>query len=211
MSQLNRTNQEQLIAEKNKVISITIQASNNKVKDKVKRVVQKEKNIEPIKKISKEKVVTKTNNNKVSKKASRKRIGVPRKEVMKKTKGKVRETEEEEEVGYIIEKLVNDRKCKGIWEIEVKWKDHDKTTWEPMKNTRVDTQDIVEQYMNEMSKENKAVNNNKKKTKTKVIAPKKVDKRCKMKHDMKSSYKMEEDIRYFTANGKKENDGMQRL
>ena len=49
MSQLNRTNQEQLIAEKNKAISITIQASNNKVKDKVKRVVQNEKNIEPIK------------------------------------------------------------------------------------------------------------------------------------------------------------------
>ena len=86
MSQLNKTNKEQLIAEKNKLISITIQASNNKVKDKVKRVVQKEKNIEPIKQISKEKVVTKTNNNKVSKKASRKRIGVPRKEVMKKKK-----------------------------------------------------------------------------------------------------------------------------
>ena len=44
-SQLNKTNKEQLIAEKNKLISITIQASNNKVKDKVKRVVQKEKNI----------------------------------------------------------------------------------------------------------------------------------------------------------------------
>ena len=97
MSMLNRSNQEQLIAEKNKVISITIQASNNKVKEKVKRVVQKKKKIEPIKKISKEKVVTKTNNNKISKKASRKRIEVPRKEVMKKTKGKVRETEEEEE------------------------------------------------------------------------------------------------------------------
>ena len=82
-SQLHRTNQEQLIAEKNKVISITIQASNNKVKDKVKKVVQKEKNIEPIKQISKEKVVTKTNNNKVSKKSSRKRIVAPRKELMK--------------------------------------------------------------------------------------------------------------------------------
>ena len=92
-------------------------------------------------------------------------------------------------------------------EIEVKWKDHDKTTWEPMKNTRVDTQDIVEQYMNEMSKENKAVNNNKKKTKTKGM--KKIV--CGMKHDMKSSFKMEKDIRDFTANGKKEYDGMRRL
>ena len=55
-----------------------------------------------------------------------------------------------------------------------------------------------------MCKKKKVVKTNKKKTKTKVIAPKKkVDKRCKKKHDMKSSYKMEEDIRYFTANGKK--------
>ena len=84
MTQLNKTNQEQLEAEKKKVISITIQASNNKVINKVKKVVQKEKHIEPIKQISKEKVVTKTNNNKVSKKASRKRIVAPRKEVMKK-------------------------------------------------------------------------------------------------------------------------------
>jgi len=54
LSKLNKTNQEQLIAEKKKVISITIQASNNKVKEKRKRVVQKGKNNEePIKKISK--------------------------------------------------------------------------------------------------------------------------------------------------------------
>ena len=58
MSKLNRTNQEKLIAKKNKVISITIQASNNKVKEKVKRVVQKKKKIEPIKKKSKEEVIT---------------------------------------------------------------------------------------------------------------------------------------------------------
>ena len=43
VSKLNRTNQEQLIAETNKVIFITIQASNNKVKDKIKRVVPKNK------------------------------------------------------------------------------------------------------------------------------------------------------------------------
>ena len=142
--------------------------------------------------------------------SKRKRIEVPRKEVMKKTKGKVRETEEEEEViGYIIEKLANDRERKGVWEIEVKWKDRDKTTWEPMKNIRVDTPEIVEQYMNEMCKKKKAVKTNKKKTKIKEIAPKKkFDKMCKKKHNMKSSYKMEEDIRYFTANGKKEYDGM---
>jgi len=71
MTQLNKTNQEQLEAEKKKVISITIQASNNKVKDKRK---QKEKNIEePIKQISKE-----------TKKASKNITVAPRKEVMKK-------------------------------------------------------------------------------------------------------------------------------
>ena len=78
---------------------------------------------------------------------------------------------------------MHDRKCKGVWEIEAKWKDHDKTTWEPMKNIRVDTPEIVapeivEQYMNEMSKKKKAGKTNNKKTKTEVIAPKKkVDKR----------------------------------
>ena len=56
-----------------------------------------------------------------------------------------------------------------------------------MKNIRKDTPEIVEQYTNEMSKKKKDVNKNKK-TKTKV---KKIDKRCKKKHDMKSSYKME--------------------
>ena len=76
MTQLNKTNQEQLEAEKKKVISITIQASNNKVKDKRKKAVQKGKNIEePIKKISKE---TK------KAKASKKIIVAPRKELMKK-------------------------------------------------------------------------------------------------------------------------------
>ena len=73
-----------------------------------------------------------------------------------------------------------------------------------MKSIKADTPEIVKEYMNEMSKKKKAANNKKKKTQTKVIAPKKkVGKKCKMKHDMKSSYKMEEDIRYFTANGKK--------
>ena len=111
----------------------------------------------------------------------------------------MKETEEEEEVGYIIEKLVKDRMRKGIWEIEVKWKDHDATTWEPMKNIKADAPDIVKQYMNEMSKKKKAVNNKKKKTKPKGV--KKIV--CRLKHDMKSSFKMEKDIRDFTANGKK--------
>ena len=76
MTQLNKTNQEQLEAEKKKVISITIQASNNKVKDRRKKAVQKEKNIEePIKQISKE-----------TKKASKKIIVAPRKEVVRKIK-----------------------------------------------------------------------------------------------------------------------------
>ena len=53
-----------------------------------------------------------------------------------------------------------------------------------MKNIRVDTPEIVEQYMNEICKKKKTVKTNKKKTKTKVIVPKKtVDKRCKKKHD----------------------------
>ena len=68
-----------------------------------------------------------------------------------------------------------------------------------MKRMKEDTPEIVNEYMNEMSKKKKAANNKKKKTKPKGV--KKLV--CKMKHDMKSSYKMEEDIRYFTANGKK--------
>ena len=48
MTKLNRTNQEQLIAVKNKVIPITIQARNNKVKNKIKRVVPKNKKAGPI-------------------------------------------------------------------------------------------------------------------------------------------------------------------
>ena len=255
MTQLNKTNQEQLEAEKKKVISITIQASNNKVKEKRKRVVQKGKNIEePIKKISKEtkkaskniivaprKELMKINkinvketeeeeevqasNNKVkdkrkkavqkgknieepikkiskeTKKASKKIIVAPRKELMKKKKRNKKETEEEEEVGYIVEKLVNDRKRKNIWEVEVKWKDHDETTWEPMKSIKEDTPEIVKEYMNEMnemSKKKKAANNKKKKTKPKGV--KKLV--CMLKHDRKSSFKMEKDIRVFTGNGK---------
>ena len=49
MTGLNRTNQQQLIAKKNKVVSITIQASNNKVKNKMKRVVPKNKKAGQIK------------------------------------------------------------------------------------------------------------------------------------------------------------------
>ena len=128
ISKLNRTSQEQLIAEKNKVISITIQASNNKVKEKMKRVVKKREKVEPIKNKSNVKDVTKTKNNTVTKEASkRKRNEIPRKKLKKNKKGKVRETEEEEEEkGYEIEKLLHDRKCKGVWEIEAKWKDHEK-------------------------------------------------------------------------------------
>ena len=110
----------------------------------------------------------------------------------------MKETEEEEEVGYIVEKLVNDRNRKNIWEIEVKWKDHDETTWEPMKSIKADTPEMVEEYMNEMSKK-KAAKNKKKKRKPKGV--KKLV--CRLKHDRKSSFKMEKDIRVFTANGKK--------
>ena len=91
--------------------------------------------MEPIKNKPNVTDVTETKNNTVIKEASkRKRNEVPRKELKKKIKGEVRETEEEEEkMGYEIEKLLHDRRCKGVWEIEVKWKDHEKTTWEPIK------------------------------------------------------------------------------
>ena len=57
--------------------------------------------------------------------------------------------------------------------------------------------------MHELCKQKRALKT-KKMTKTKVIvSKKKVDKRCKKKHDVRLSYKVEEDIRYFTANGKK--------
>ena len=95
MTKLNRTNQEQLIAEKNKVISITIQAGNNKVKEKMKRVVPKKKKVEAIKDKSNVKDVTETKKNTVTQVASkRKTKEVPRKELKKKTKGKVRKKEE---------------------------------------------------------------------------------------------------------------------
>ena len=52
-----------------------------------------------------------------------------------------------------------------------------KTTWEPIKNIRQDQPEIVEQYMNELCKKKTALKT-KKKTKTKVITPKKkVDKK----------------------------------
>ena len=38
-----------------------------------------------------------------------------------------------------------------------------------------------------------------------IVLKKKVDKKCKNKHDVKASYKMEENFRYFTANGKRKN------
>ena len=59
--------------------------------------------------------------------------------------------------------------------------------------------------MNELCRKKKVVTLRKKK-KIKERAPKKkVDKKCKKKHDVRASYKMEEDVRYFTANGKQKN------
>ena len=126
MRKLNKTNQEQLIAEKNKAISITIQASNNKVKDKMKMAVPKDKKTGPIK--DRLKVIQHANCGKQRKKdvieakrktvikeaSKRKTKEVPRKEIKKK-KGEVRkkdEEEEEEETAYEVNKLLNDRKCK---------------------------------------------------------------------------------------------------
>ena len=47
-------------------------------------------------------------------------------------------TNDEEETAYEVEKLLDNRKFKGVWEIEVKWKDDVKTTWEPMAIIKVD-------------------------------------------------------------------------
>ena len=100
------------------------------MKEKVKSVVQKKKKVEPIKNKSNIEDVTKTKNITVTEGSKRKRNEVHRKKLKKKTEGKVRETEGEEEIiGYEIEKLLHDRKRKGVLEIEVKWKCRDKTTW----------------------------------------------------------------------------------
>ena len=124
MRKLNRTNREQLIAEKNKAISITIQASNNKVKDKMKRAVPKDKKTGSIK--DRLKVIQHANCGKQRKKdvieakrktvikeaSKRKTKAVPRKEIKKK-KGEVRKKDEEkEETAYEVNKLLNDRNCK---------------------------------------------------------------------------------------------------
>ena len=70
---------------------------------------------------------------------------------------------------------------------------------------KVDQPKMVKYYMNEFCKKKKVVTLLKK-TKMKERAPKKkVDKKYKKKHDERLSFKMEENIRYFTANGKKKN------
>ena len=57
-----------------------------------------------------------------------------------------------------------------------------------------------------MNCEKKKVVTLQKKTKMKERTPKKkVDKKCKKKHYVRASYKMEEDVRYFTGNGIKKN------
>ena len=83
-----------------------------------------------------------------------------------KKKGEVRK-KDEEETTYEVEKLLSDRKFKGVWEIEVKWKDDVKTTWEPMKNIKLDQPKMVEHYMDELCKEKKAVTTKKRRQKQK--------------------------------------------
>ena len=62
--------------------------------------------------------------------------------------------------------------------------------------------------MNEFYKKKKVVTLQKK-TKIKERVPKKkVDKKYKKKHDVRASYKMEEEVQYFAANGKKEKKEM---
>ena len=90
----------------------------------------------------------------------------PRQEIVKKIKGEVRK-KDEEETTYEVEKLLSDRKFKGVWEIEVKWKDDVKTTWEPMKIIKLDKPKMVEHYMNELCKKKKAVTTRKRRQKRK--------------------------------------------
>ena len=68
-----------------------------------------------------------------------------------------------------IEKLLNDRKCKEVWEIEEKWKDDVNTIWELMKNINLDQPKVVEHYMNELCKKKTAVTTKKKRTKINSI------------------------------------------
>ena len=67
-------------------------------------------------------------------------------------KGEVRK-KDEEEMSYEVEKLLDDRKFKGVWEIELKWKDDVDTTREPMAIIEVDQPKMVEDYMNELCKQ----------------------------------------------------------
>jgi len=48
---------------------------------------------------------------------------------------------------YVIEKLMNDKTIGGVWKIEVKWKDHVETTWEPVKVLKSDQPAMVKKYM----------------------------------------------------------------
>ena len=104
---------------------------------------------------------------------------------------------------YEVEKLLDDRKSKGIWKIEVKWKNDITRTRELMKNIKKEQPLMVEDYMPELSKKNKVVTLKKKSIMKERAPKKKVVKKCKKEHGVRASYKMEEDIRYFTTNGKK--------
>ena len=69
---------------------------------------------------------------------------------------------------------------------------------------KVDQPKMVKYYMNEFCKKKKVVTLLKKTKMKERAQKKKFDKKYKKKHDERLSFKMEENIRYFTANGKKE-------
>ena len=71
-----------------------------------------------------------------------------------KGKGEVKQTKVVEKVDptYVIEKLMNDKTIGGVWKIEVKWKDHIKTTWEPVKVLKSDQPAMVKKYMQHLKK-----------------------------------------------------------
>ena len=53
---------------------------------------------------------------------------------------------------YLIENLIYDKKINGAWKIEVKWKGHKITTWEPISSLKKDQPGMVKEYMQQINK-----------------------------------------------------------
>ena len=68
------------------------------------------------------------------------------------SKDRGKQKKKEIEPTYVIEKLMKDKTVGGVWKIEVKWKDHIKTTWEPVKVLKSDQPAMVKKYMQHLKK-----------------------------------------------------------